>query len=71
MAAIVAEDDFKCIFLNENDSNFTNICSQEPVDNTPALARVMSWHRTGNGQLAELVLSQFTDANMQHGREMN
>ena len=29
MAAIVAHDIFKCIFLNENDSNFTEICSQE------------------------------------------
>ena len=29
MAAILADDIFKCIFVNENDENFTEICSQK------------------------------------------
>ena len=47
-------------------SNFTNICSQEAIDNISALVQVVAWHQTGNRQLVESVLPQFTDAYMQH-----
>ena len=34
MANILADDIFKCIFLNEN-------------DNKPAMVQVMAWHQIG------------------------
>ena len=65
MAAILADDIFKCIFLNENDSipksNFT-----ESNWNKPALAQAMGWCRIGDKPLPELMMTQLTDAYMRH-----
>ena len=66
MAAILADDIFKCIFLNENDSNFTEICPRTPTDNKAALVQVMAWRRTGDKPLPEPMLTQFTDTYMRH-----
>ena len=58
MAAILANDNLKCIFSNENYRipipNFTEICSQ---DSNWQKASIVS----GNGLLHELILIHFTD----------
>ena len=70
MAAILADDNFKCIFLNENDRIPIRISlkfvPRSPNDNKPALVRVVAWRRTGAKPLPKLMLTQFTDANMRH-----
>ena len=52
MAAILADDNFKCIFLNENYRILIQISLKfvpmSPIDNTPALFQVMAWQRTGD-----------------------
>ena len=47
MAAILADDIFKCIFLNEN-GRISILISMEvvpmsPIGNVPALVQVMAW----------------------------
>ena len=46
MAAILAEDTFKCIFLYENDRIHIKISLRlvlkSPIDNKPALVQVMA-----------------------------
>ena len=68
MAAILADGNFKCIFLNENDRNLIPISlkfiPRSPIDNKPALAQVMAWRWTGDKPLPEPMLTQFTDAYM-------
>ena len=70
MAAILADDNFKCIFLNENDGILIRISlkfvPRSPIDNKPALVRVMAWRRTGDKPLPEPMFTQFTDAYMGH-----
>ena len=57
MAAILADDIFKCIFLNETDKIGIHISlklvPKSLVDNKPALVQVMAWCRTGNKPLPE------------------
>ena len=69
MAAILADDIFKWIFLNENVWIFIKISlkfvPRSPVDNKPAFVQVMAWHRTGN-KLFEPMMTQFIDAYMWH-----
>ena len=52
MAAILADDTFKGIFLNENDRIPIPISlkfvSRSPIDNTQALVQVMAWHWIGD-----------------------
>ena len=47
MAAILADDNFKWIFLNENDRITIRISlkfvPKSPIDNKPALVEVMAW----------------------------
>ena len=66
MAGMLAEDNFKCIFLNENDRMpiwiSLKFIPRSPIDNKPALVQVMAWRRTGDKPLPELMLTQFTDA---------
>ena len=66
MAAILADDNFKCIFLSENDKIPIRILLKfvpmSPIDNKPALVLVMAWCRTSDKPLPELMLTQFTDA---------
>ena len=68
MTAIFADDNFKCIFVNENDRipirMSLKFVPTSPVDNKPALVQVMAWCRIGDKPLPELMLTQFTDAYM-------
>ena len=70
MAAKLTDDNFKCIFLNENDRTTIQILLKfvpmSPIDNTPALVQVMAWRRTGAKPLSEPMLTRFTDAYMRH-----
>ena len=70
MAAILADDIFKCISFNENDKfRFKfhwNLLSGVPIDNKPALVHIMAWRRTGDKPLPEPMMTQFTDAYMWH-----
>ena len=70
MAAILADDIFKCIFLNENNRITIQITvkfvPRSPIDNKPALVQVMAWPQTGDKPLPEPMLTQFTDAYMRH-----
>ena len=70
MAAIWADDIFKCIFLNENDKILIQISlklvPRSPIDNKPALVQVMAWRRIGNKPLPEPMMTQFTNAYMRH-----
>ena len=70
MAAILADDIFKCNFLNENDKIPIQISvkffPRSPIDNKPALVQVMAWHQTGDKPLPVSMLAQFTEAYMWH-----
>ena len=70
MAAILADDIFKCIFFNENDIIPIQISliffPRSPIDNKPALVQVMAWRRIGDKPLPEPMMAQFTDAYMWH-----
>ena len=61
MAAILAENIFKCIFLNENVRISIQISlkfvPKSSIDNQPALVQVMAWRRTGDKPLPEPVLT--------------
>ena len=66
MAAILAHNNFKYIFLNENIRILIRISSKlvsrSPIDNMTVLVQVMAWCRTGNKPMLTLVI----DAYMQH-----
>ena len=70
MADILADEIFKCIFLNEKDTIPIQISlklvDRGPMDNKPALVQVMVWRRTGDKPLPEPMMAQFTDAYMRH-----
>ena len=70
MAAILADDIFKCIFLNEKVRISIKISLKSvpkgPIDNESALVQVMAGRRTGDKPLHEPKLTQFTDAYMRH-----
>ena len=70
MAAILAEDIFKCIFFNENNRIPIQISMRfvlgGPIDNKAALVKVMACHRTGDKPLSQPILARFTDAYMRH-----
>ena len=66
MAAILADDIFKCIFLNENGRitiQFSlKFVPKGPIDDKPALVQVMAWCRTGDKPLPGPMIIQFNDA---------
>ena len=70
MAAILADDKFKFIYLNENDRVSIKISCKfvlmSPIDNTPALVQVMAWRCTGDKPLPELMFTQFAVAYIRH-----
>ena len=70
MAAILADDNFKGIFWNENDripiSISLKFILRRPIDNNTALVQAMAWRRTDDKPLPEPMLTQFTDAYMRH-----
>ena len=65
-----ADDTFIYIFMNENICSLIRILlkfiSKCPIDNKPALVQVMAWRRTDDKPLPEPMITQFTDAYMQH-----
>ena len=70
MVAILADDIFKCIFLNENDRIWIRISlkfvSKSPITNKPALIEVKTWRRAVDMPLFGPMMTQFTDAYMRH-----
>ena len=70
MATIFSDDNFKWIFLNENDIIAIQISlkfvPRDSNDNKSALVQVMAWRRTGDKLLPELMVAQFTGTYMQH-----
>ena len=75
MAAILADNIFKRIFLNENDIILIQISlkfvPRSPIDNKPSLVQVMAWCQIGDKPLSEPMMAQFTDAYMRHYGEMS
>ena len=67
-----ADDIFKCIFVNEMSCFFILIeislkfVPKCPVDNNPAMAKIMAWHRIGDKPLSDLMQTRFTDAYIRH-----
>ena len=61
MAAISADDIFKCIFLNENDiipiQISLNFFPRSPINNKPALVQVLAWRRIGDKPLPEPMMA--------------
>ena len=70
MAATLANDIFKYIFVNENDKIPIQISLKlvpmSPIDNEPALVQVLAWRLFGAKPLPELMMTQFTDVYMRH-----
>ena len=70
MAAILADDIFNWIFLNENGRISIQISlkfvPKSPTDNKPALVQVMAWCWIGDKPLPEPMMTQFTDTYMRH-----
>ena len=69
MAAILADDRFKCIFSNENYKILISISLKfvsGPIDNKPTLVQVIAWGPRGDKLLSEQILTQFTYTYMQH-----
>ena len=70
MASNLANNNFKCNFLNENDRIQIPISlkfiPRNPTHNNPALVQVMAWRQTGDEPLPESMWTQFIDAYMQH-----
>ena len=66
MAAISADDIFKCIILNDIVWIFIGIpqkfIPKVPFDNKPVLVQIMVWRLTGDKPLSETMLLKFTDA---------
>ena len=61
MAAILADAIFKCIFLNENNIIPIQISlkfiHRSPLDNKPALVRVIVWRQVGDKPLHEPMMA--------------
>ena len=70
MAAVLADDIFKCIHLNENDKILIQIplkvVLRKPIGNKPALVEVIAWRRTGDKPLSEPMMTQSTGGYMRH-----
>ena len=70
MAAILADDIFHGIFLNENDripiQISLNYVPVSPIDNKAALVQVVAWRRTSDKPLPGPMMTQFIDAHMRH-----
>ena len=70
MADILADNIFKCIFLNENDRIRIEVplkfVPRSPIDSKPVSVQVMTWRWTGNKLLPEPMMTQLSDAYMRH-----
>ena len=74
MAPTLADDIFKCNFVNENVvisiKISLNFIHKGAINNKSSLVHVMAWHRTGDKPLSELMIAQFTDAYMRPSASM-
>ena len=70
MAAVLTDDIFKYIFLNENDNNpiemWLKCVPRSPIHSKSALVQVMAWHRTVDNPSPEPMMAQFTEAYMHY-----
>ena len=70
MAAILADANFKRIFLNENDGIPIQISrkfvSKSSIDYKSAFVQIMAWRGRGDKPLPESMLTLFIDAYMRH-----
>ena len=70
MAEILVDDNFGCIFLNENDRIpiliSLKFVPRSPIDNNLAMVQVMAWHPIGDKPLSEPMVIRFTDIYMRH-----
>ena len=70
MDAILADNIFKRIFVNENIRTSIQISlkfvPKSLIDNMSALVQVMAWRQIGDKALPEAMMTQFTDAYMRH-----
>ena len=70
MAAILAENIFKRIFLNQNDKIpiqiSVKLVPMSPICNKLALVQGMVCRRTGDKPLPEPMMTQFTYSYMRH-----
>ena len=68
MAAILADDNFKPIFFDENDripiQISLKVVPRSPIDNKIALVELMAQRQRGDKPLTEPMLIQFIDAYM-------
>ena len=68
MAAILADDIFKCIFANENVLISIRISlkffSDVSIHHKPTLVQIMDWRLTCDKPLFEPMMAYFTDAYM-------
>ena len=70
MAAILADNIFKCIIMNLKLHILNRIslkfATKGPIDNKTVLVQVLVWRQTGDKSLPEPMLNEFTDAYMRH-----
>ena len=70
MATVLADEIFKLIFFNRNIRISIQISlkyvPEGLFDNSSALVQAMAWRRAGDKSLPESMMTQFTDAYMQH-----
>ena len=75
MDAILADDIFKYIFLNENFRSLNKISLKYVpwglIDNIAALFQIMAWRQIGDKPLSEVMMVCFTDAYMHHSASMS
>ena len=71
----VADDVFKCNFLNENVWILIKISlkfvPKGPINNIPALVHIKAWRWPGDKPLSEPMMTQFNDAYMRHAASMS
>ena len=67
---MAADNVFRCIFMNEFFFILIKISlkfvPKGPIDNKPALVKIMAWRWKGGKPLSEPMLTRFTDAYMWH-----
>ena len=70
MTATLADDNFKCNFLNENDKIPIRVSLEfvfkTPIDKKQVLLQVMAWRQPGDKPLPKPMLTKFTDTYMRH-----
>ena len=64
------DDIFKCIFVNEKFRIWIeislNFVPKGPIDNNPALVKIMAWHRIRDKPLSEPMSTHFNDKQSGH-----